>query len=241
MGTRLLTRQQIALGTVILLIGVLALSWRLNDDPATRPSISQNTLTPGMGFVDDDSDSEAEDNTTISQVDEEAGLANGKESPFHNHSHRLSSPNDPRTPTTRNNDLLSITRLRRKGITESEEIWEELEDDAIAEMSPFSRRKSSARSPSSSRLQSRGNLTDETPDESTALLAKPGTGRSYRDTRRRRSTPIVETQERERRRRSASSQEALGGWWKMKNWWRGNETKDKGKGTGNGNRTGDIA
>lgn len=202
-----------------------------------------------MGFVDDDSDSEAEDNTINSQVDEEGGLANGKESLFHDRSksHRLSSPNDSRTPTTRNNDLLSITRLRRKGITESEEIWEELEDDAMAELSPLSRRKSSARSTSSSRLQSRGNPTDETPDESTALLAKPGTGRSYRDKRRRRSTPIVETQERERGRRSASSQEALGGWWKMKNWWRGNETKDKGKGTGNGNgigngnRTGDIA
>lgn len=244
LSSRRLTRRQIALGTVILLIGVLALSWRLNNDPATRPSVPQNTLTPGMGFVDDDSDSEPEDDTISSQVDEEAGLGNGKESPSHNHSnsHRLSSPNDPRTPTTRNNDLLSITRLRRKGITESEEIWEELEDDAIAELSPFSRRKSSARSTSSSRLQSRGNPTDETPDESTALLAKPGTSRSYRDRRRRRSMPIVESQERERRRRSASSQAALGGWWKMKNWWRGNETKDKGKGTGNrnGTRTGDI-
>lgn len=202
-----------------------------------------------MGFVDDDSDLEAEDNTIESQADEEAGLTDGKESPFRNHrkSHRLSSPNDPRTPTTKNNDLLSITRLRRKGITESEEIWEELEDDAIAELSPFSRRKSSAQSTSSSKLQSRRNPEDEIPDESTALLAKPGAGRSYRDRRRRRSTPKLETQERERRRRSASSQEALGGWWKMRNWWRGNDTKNKGKsnsainGNGNGNRTGDIA
>lgn len=252
MGTRPLTTPQIALGTVILLVGVLALSWRLNNDPTTRPSVSQNTLTPGMGFVDDDSDSEAKGNTIKSQADEEAGLANGKGSPFHNHrkDHRVSSPNDLRTPTTKNNDSLSITRLRRKGITESEEIWEELEDDTIAEMSPFSRRKSSARSISSSRHQSRGNAMDEIPNESTALLARSGTGRSYRDKRRRRSTPILETQERrERRRRSASSQEALGGWWKMKIWWRGNERKDKGKDTGNGtgnsngngNGTGDIA
>lgn len=193
-----------------------------------------------MGFVDDDSDFEAEDNTIESQADEEAGLADGKESPFRNYhkSHRLSSPNDPRTPTTKNNDLLSITRLRRKGITESEEIWEELEDDAIAELSPFSRRKSSARSTSSSRLQSRQNPMDEIPDESTALLAQPSAGRSYRDRRRRRSTPRLETQERERRRRSMSSQEDLGGWWKMRNWWRGKETKNKGKGNGDGNGNG---
>lgn len=230
----------IALGTVILLIGVLALSWRLNNDPATRLSVSQNTLTPGMGFVDDDSDSEAEGNTPESQMDEEANLANGNDSPFNNHrnSHRISSSNDPRTPTMKNNDLLSITRLRRKGMTESEEIWEELEDDALAEVSPFSRLRSSARSTPSSKLPSRGNPMDESPDESTALLARSGTGRSYRDRKRRYSTPILETQERERRRRSASSQEALGGWWKLKNWWRGKERKGKGKGTGNGNGNG---
>lgn len=190
-----------------------------------------------MGFVDDDCDSEAEDNTVKSQADEEANLANGIESPLHDHrnSHHISSPNDPRTPTTKNNELLSITPLRRKGITESEEIWEELEDEALVELSPFSRRRSSARSAPSSRLPSRENPMDESANESTALLARSGTCRSYRDRKRRRSTPILETQERERRRRSASSQEALGGWWKMKNWWRGKKRKDKGKGTGNGN------
>ncbi|KAL9070718.1 MAG: hypothetical protein Q9161_004651 [Pseudevernia consocians] len=166
----------IALGTVILLIGVLALSWRLNNDPTTRPSVSQNTLTPGMGFVDDDSDSEAKGKTLISQADEEANPADGKGSPFRSHrnSHHICSPDDPRTPTTNNNDLLSITRLRRKGITESEEIWEELEDDALAELSPFSRRKSSARSTSSSKIPSPGNSLDEIPNESTALLASFG-------------------------------------------------------------------
>ncbi len=193
-----------------------------------------------MGFVDDDSDSEAEGKTLKSQADEEATLADGKGSPFTSHSnfHRISSSNDPRTPTMKNNDLLSITRVRRKGITESEEIWEELEDDALAEFSPFARRKSSARSTSSLRLPSRGNAMDENSDETTALLARSGTGRSYRDRRRRRSTPILENQERERRRRSASSQEALGGWWKMKTWWRGRERKDKGKDTSNGNGNG---
>lgn len=191
-----------------------------------------------MGFVGDDSDSEAGSNTLILQGDEEANLANGKASPFHNHrnSRRISSPKAPRTPTTKNNDLLSITRLRRKGITESEEIWEELEDDAFAEMSPFSRRKSSAWSMSSSELPSRGDPMDEIPNESTALLARSGTGRSYRDRKRRRSTPILQTQGRARR--SASSQEAMGGWCKVRDWWRGKERKNKGKGSGNGNGNG---
>ena len=191
-----------------------------------------------MGFVDDDSDSEVEGNTLKSQSDAEANVANGKESPFHHH--RISSPNDPRTPTTKNNDLLSITRLRRKGMTESEEIWDELEDDTLAELSSFSRRRSSVRSTPSSKPPSQEDAMDHSPNESTALLARSGTGRSYRDRRRRRSAPILETQERERRRRSTSSQEALGGWWKMKHWWRGREWKDKGKGKGtiNGNSNG---
>ena len=226
---------------MILLVGVLALSWRLNNDPATRPSVSQNTLTPGMGFVDDDSDSEAEGNILRTQGDEEVDLANGKGSPFQHH--RISSANDPRTPTTRNNDLLSITRLRRKGITESEEIWEELEDEALTELPPFSRRRSSARSNPTSNLHPRGDTVDETTNESTALLARSGTGRSYRDRRRRRSMPIFDAQERERERRSASSQEVLGSWWKTKGWWRRKERKDKGKGTSysNGNGIGDSA
>ena len=232
---------------MILLGGVLALSWRLNTDPATRPSVSQNTLTPGMGFVDDDSDSEAEGNVLNSQADEEANLANRKESPSRDqrNSPRIPSAHDPRTPTTKSNDLLGITRQRRKAITESEEILEELEDDALAELSPFSRQRSSARSTPASKVPSRGNSVNDYSNESTALLARSSTVRSYRDRRRRRSTSILGTQERERRRRSASSQEALGGWWKMKKWWRGKEKKDKGNsirngnGNGSGNGTGD--
>lgn len=196
-----------------------------------------------MGFVGDDSDSEAGGSTLSSQVDEEAILANGKESPFHDHrnSHCIFSPDGPHTPNTKNNGLLSITRLRRKGVTESEEIWEELEDDAFPGLTPFSRRKSSARSMPASKPPSRRDLIDEIPNESTALLARSGTGRSYRDRRRRRSTPILETQGRERK--SASSQEALGGWWKMRDWWRGKERKNKGKGSsnGDGNGSGDSA
>ena len=192
-----------------------------------------------MGFVDDDSDSEAEANTLISPVDEEVALPNGsgKESPFLHHrgSRPVSWPHRPRTPTIVDNDLLRARRLRRPGITESEEIWEELEDDTLTELSPFSQRRSSSaqttpyfKPPMSN---GNGNVTDE-PNESSPLLAKSGTGRSYRDKRRRRSAPMLETQiqERERRRKSVESQEAVGGWLKMKRWWYGSQ---KGKGKAN--------
>lgn len=53
----------IALGTVILLTGVLALSWRLSEeDAASVPAggdIPHSALTPGMGFVDEHEHGEA--------------------------------------------------------------------------------------------------------------------------------------------------------------------------------------
>ena len=184
-----------------------------------------------MGFVDDDSESETESNALSDRAQAEVDLANGKESPFHNH--RTLSLNDPRTPGIKNHDLSSITRLRRKGITESEEIWEELEDDALVDLSPSSRRRGSAPSnPLNSRF--RENFLDEDTNESTTLLARSGTSRSYRDRKRRRSIPISEVQARQRVGRPASSLEASGSWWKVIAWWIGNEKKDKGKDTGNG-------
>lgn len=174
-----------------------------------------------MGFVDDDSESEADGQRLNPQHDEEASLANDERSPFQE-SYHISSLIDLRTPTTRSSDMMSTTGSRRKGITESDEIWEELEDDTVAEYPPFSRR-STARFPPSSKSLSKGNPINDPPDESTALLARSSTGRSYRDKRRRQSVPLDEPQDRERRRKSASSQEALGGWWRMK-WW--NERKE---------------
>ena len=61
-----LTAYQIALGTIILLTGVICLSWRLNSDPSTKPPIGQTPLTPGMGFVPTDSDSDDEEETLLS-------------------------------------------------------------------------------------------------------------------------------------------------------------------------------
>ena len=196
-----------------------------------------------MGFVDDDSDSEAEANTLTPEADEESSLlSDGKERLFsyHRTSRPISWPNDPRTPTPHKDSLSSIHRLRsKKGITESDEIWEELEDggDTPASPSPFSRRKSSAqttpyfRPPATSMSGGRDSvMSEESPTESTVLL-HAGSGRNYRDKRRRRSTPGVETRRRSVDNRN-QSQEAVGGWWKMKRWWYGSTETTKGKGKG---------
>ena len=224
---------------MILLLGVLALSWRLHNDPTTRPPVAQNPLTPGMGFVDDDSDSEADANILTPEADEEANLLpNGKASPFsyHRTSRPISWPNDHRTATPNKHDLSSIARLHAKmGITESEEIWEELEDsgDTPAVLSPFSRRRTSAQTtpylkPSAvSILGGTGPAEDdESPTESTALL-RAGTGRSYRDKRRRRSMPGLDTS---RRSLDDQTQDAVGGWWKMRKWWYRSTGSLRGKG-----------
>ena len=176
--------------------------------------------------MDDDSDSEADTNILTPEADEEANLLpNGNASPFsyHRTSRPISWPNASRTAAPYKHDLPSITRLRaKKGITESEEIWEELEDsgDTPAIPSPFSPRRTSAQTthyvkPSAVSMLGGTDAAeeDETPSESTALL-RAGTGRSYRD-RRRRSMPGPET----RRSSDGQTQEAVGGWWKMREWW----------------------
>ncbi|KAF2859665.1 hypothetical protein K470DRAFT_271393 [Piedraia hortae CBS 480.64] len=57
----------IAVGTIILLSGVLALSWRLQE---AGEEIPQTVLTPGLGFIGDQSEDDSEDQT---ETDEEAG------------------------------------------------------------------------------------------------------------------------------------------------------------------------
>lgn len=201
----------IALGTLILLLGVLALSWRLND-PNTRASVPQTPLTPGMGFVDSDSESEA-DTSLISNYDEEAlqPTSNG-----------LISPPILKTPTPRSGGLYGSTRWRSKSITETEEILEELEDDTVPELaSPgftHNRRSSALSTPSKGAASS--NDGEYQPDESTSLLGRAGTGRSYRDRRRRRRSEPSVTSSRRRRGSAEASQE----WWKMR-WWRGKDGK----------------
>lgn len=108
----------IALGTAILLSGVLALSWRLSDDQSP-PAVPSSALTPGLGLVED-TDNEYD---ALITPDEETSIGLENE--------RL-LPNSPPSPTTKHDAVLGATRGARKivRLAEADEIWGELDDDA---------------------------------------------------------------------------------------------------------------
>lgn len=116
-----------ALGVVILLLGILALSWRLSDDDDSdtptshlKVELPHSALGPGMGLVDDSS---AQDDASDLETDEEG--AAGETAPLINH-HR-------RRHTMRDSALLigkqRRQRRRRSTVREVENIWDELRDD----------------------------------------------------------------------------------------------------------------
>ncbi|KAI9817462.1 MAG: hypothetical protein M1827_001072 [Pycnora praestabilis] len=217
----------IALGTVILLCGVFALSWRLDADPVTQQASAQTGLGPGMGFVDDTS--EGEDARIDYITDEEEAIeSNAAER------QPLLRNGDPMTPTTKDNNILSATRPRRQGVAEADEIWGELEDDAPkAVPAPFvSRRRSSILSaPPRSRRRSTGMA----PTESSSLL-RSQTMKSYGYRRRSRqfaaesasrSTTSLKSRDRK-------LQGAIGGFWEMR-WWKRRKGGDQDRdGVGDG-------
>jgi len=117
----------IALGTVILLSGVLALSWRLNEEDEDEAQESQfhhgkldlpqTALTPGMGFVDDNENPSV---AVLSPVeDEESGDPNECEPLLRRHTMRDSAMVEAQK-----------RRHRRSTILEVEAIWSELHDSA---------------------------------------------------------------------------------------------------------------
>ncbi len=145
----------IALGTVILLSGVLALSWRLDEDhhptnPVspkvhTRHLTPQTPLTPGMGLVTSDSgsgsdqpsdyDSDSSHHATLLRrrtLDEESGPS------LHTTTHPteqtplLSRPTTTETASTTPRRTSTRRPLRLRRLTAPEEaasIWTELHDD----------------------------------------------------------------------------------------------------------------
>ncbi|KAG6037242.1 hypothetical protein E4U41_005248 [Claviceps citrina] len=102
----------IALGTVILLSGVLALSWRLSDEQHA-PVVGQSTLAPGLGLVDDtDGEEESLLDSEAAVVDEADGTAS-----YHTFATLVRGETPSLTPTHKNFRW-----------TERAEIWGELED-----------------------------------------------------------------------------------------------------------------
>ncbi|KAF5138195.1 hypothetical protein E5D57_001976 [Metarhizium anisopliae] len=101
----------IALGTVILLSGVFALSWRLSDEQHA-PGVGQSTLAPGLGLLDD---TEGEEESLLSS---EVAVEEG------------SSSSGYQTFTIANGDTTVLIPTPKKEFrwAERAEIWGELED-----------------------------------------------------------------------------------------------------------------
>jgi magnesium transporter len=115
----------IALGTVVLLGGVLFLSWRLEDSDSHHPSIavpnaSQTPLGPGMSIVEEYAESPEDEEM---QVGERQPLLS-KSSSRHETSHKR-TPSLPLIPTHR---YRAQTVDARAFNTESAQIWAELDD-----------------------------------------------------------------------------------------------------------------
>lgn len=132
----------IALGTVILLAGVLALSWRLQDEDGTteadhgphaaKAEIPQTVLAPGMGFVGEpDSDNDS--------TPTEDGETDGQTPDADQSRPLLTSPSLRRSREAhsgrRSSGSIYSGRRRRRATTLREvlDIWEELGDHEAQE------------------------------------------------------------------------------------------------------------
>ncbi|GAP87235.2 putative DUF803 domain-containing protein [Rosellinia necatrix] len=202
----------IALGTSILLSGVLALSWRLSEQQHP-PAIGQSSLTPGLGLVDD---TEGEDESAI---DSDMLSEDGE---------RAVAIYDPFTPDLEAAPLLPGQKSSQRW---DEEIWDELEDQRSSRPS----RQRSSTLPAGSILNE---ATPLLPNRRVATggstLSANGAGARHRGEnarkifrRRRKSTGFPGFTARKHDRRKSSSavgvQDALGGLLKLKWWHQGGE------------------
>ena len=127
----------IALGTVVLLAGVLALSWRLEDGPdgdeehrrqMAQHDIPQTVLTPGLGFVGDPSDSEENESAIADDEDYADDLTADEEDPLLMNSKGKKRSHKP--SITSHSTRKSAVKKRKRAATLKEviDIWEELGD-----------------------------------------------------------------------------------------------------------------
>ncbi|KAL2354516.1 magnesium transporter NIPA-domain-containing protein [Cryomyces antarcticus] len=124
----------IAVGTVILLLGVFALSWRLDDHDASgaKTGVPQTALTPGMGLVDDTTDDE-EDETEFGSIDhhstdEEAAAPSTSESALDPFPPLLLHPTTADSHRSSASFHTARSWKRRETLQEADEIWDELRD-----------------------------------------------------------------------------------------------------------------
>ena len=145
----------IALGTVLLLSGVLTLSWRIRDDeadrnqvPMAKPEIPQTLLAPGLGFVGDpDSESGTETDFSAPTEDElDSEIESNERTALVQkslHRSRTTTHNIPRLVP----GLTGRKRRRAATLKEVIDIWDALEDSG-RQYGTIRRPTSSASNPS---------------------------------------------------------------------------------------------
>ncbi|KAI0434868.1 magnesium transporter NIPA-domain-containing protein [Xylaria sp. FL1042] len=197
----------IAVGTIILLSGVLALSWRLSDEQHP-PAVGQSSLAPGLGLVED---TEGEDESAIDSdllsEDGEAALP----------AYDTFTPDQEATP---------FLPSRKASQRWNDEIWDELEDQ---QTSRPSRQRSSTMPAGPSLNEGTPLLPGRRIPSGATVSSTEGrhSGESPRRIfrRRRKSTGFPGFTARKHDRRKSSSnlgvQDALGGILKLR-WWRQN-------------------
>ncbi|KAI9731198.1 MAG: hypothetical protein M1834_005391 [Cirrosporium novae-zelandiae] len=231
----------IALGTLILLAGVLALSWRLDDESSTstNPAVAQSTLAPGLGLVDSPEPS----STSLSPIndlassDEEAALG-GERQPLLGgpppHPYPRSRKSLPLKPSS--SSLLRSTRRRRQSMIEADEIWDELQDTdpqfLLEQPNSHSRRSFSARS---GPLPGGGGRSTDALDayhhpHTRSPLLGDRKGKRSRSYGGRRNSDISSQHTTESENGIGGSRSGLerggGEWWKLK-WWKGGSSLHK--------------
>ncbi|KAK7729856.1 hypothetical protein SLS53_009154 [Cytospora paraplurivora] len=193
----------IALGTAILLSGVLALSWRLSDEQHT-PVGGQSSLAPGLGLVEDTDGEDEEEEMLLAHGAPGAGdevlpttyTYNTFDSPGQDNANRRKRPELlPRVGSAasvngrRRPPNLSIPKAPRW--QERQEIWGELDDDEVPySPTPFSRLRSKTLPPEEASLPTghrRGvsNGAISVASASTERFAQPARSRSEYHSRRK--------------------------------------------------------
>lgn len=144
----------ITLGTIILLSGVLALSWRLSDEQHP-PGVGQSSLTPGLGLVEDTEGEEDEEELLLSSDIDDNDETRGPTT-YNTFAPPIPKPADgaaqeeltlPPGPSRRWSAAPSTQVSASRWLDETAEIWDELEDrnDLLFSPSlmPAQRRRSS--------------------------------------------------------------------------------------------------
>jgi magnesium transporter len=215
----------IALGTVILLSGVLALSWRLQDEEAgdqpamAQADIPQTLLTPGSGFAADPDD-----------ITNESAVPSDDE--FENETEESILLPKSRSRSKTSAGRMNGHRKRASTLREVSQIWQELADDDEQAYGTFygdSNRTPSNGRPSSAgqqrqrtrRRSSAGRSLEDGPDEVSLEGEPQSLQRAKTLPNQRRSTSG------KRRRKSGHEGGALFSDLLKKDWWRTRRKDDE--------------